>query len=283
MRSFEEWNNGTVTLNCTYYSKHMDETIELVTYSDFNPQDQNRIKEAQKAYFQQLVQKETNRLIDVFIVNYNRSEFQVELLNKEIKLLFDILYAKIPRATYLELKHWDTFIKLEDLLEFRKFHKQIKVNGKEYDYSRQNSPLSPFFSILNNLEVRFESYYQYYKFLEKVIIDADSFYNPFYWNENCFKLFKFLNNYVNAKTKKSKYGLIFHFLKAYSGFAQSNGIYYFKFTHAEYIEFITENYFKEFSVPTAPKMNKPDNYEEVFPKLLELQKLFLERQKQGNL
>ena len=242
----------------------------------------NAIKDAQKEYFLQLVHDETNRLIDAFIVDYNRSEFKVELLNKEVQQLFDILFAKIPRAVYLKLEHWDTFIKRDELLQFRKFHSLIKVNGKEHDYSNQNSPFSPFFSNSNNYEVRFESFYRYFKFLEKVVVDADSFCNPFHWNENCFRLFKFLDKNVTSKSKKSKYGLIYHFLKAYSGFAKMKGIYRFDFSHAEYIKFITENYYQGFSKPTAPKMNKPDNFDEVLPKLIELENLFLESQKTVN-
>ncbi|MEN9998089.1 MAG: hypothetical protein RI922_1079 [Bacteroidota bacterium] len=282
MRTFNEWNEGIVTLNCTYYSKNINEQIEIVTLTDFDSQDQLRIKEAQKEYFHQIVHDETNRLIDAFIVDYNRSEFKVELLNKEVKQLFDILFAKIPRAIYLELKHWDTLIKSDELLQFRKFHRLIKIRGKEYDYSKQNSPFSPFFTIMNNHEVRYESFYRYYKFLEKVVVDADTFYNPFHWNENCFRLFKFLDNHVTSKTKKSKYGLIYHFLKAYSGYTKIKGIYFFDFSHSEYIEYITENYYKGFSKPTAPKMNKPDNFDEVLPKLIELEKLFLESQKTTN-
>jgi hypothetical protein len=282
MYIFDDWNQGIVTLNCTYYSKHKDETIKLVSYSDFSLEDQNRIKDAQKEYFLQLVHDETNRLIDAFIVDYNRSEFKVELLNKEVQQLFDILFAKIPRAVYLKLEHWDTFIKRDELLQFRKFHSLIKVNGKEHDCSSQNSPFSPFFSNSNNYEVRFESFYRYFKFLEKVVVDSDSFYNPYHWNENCFKLFKFLNDYVKAKTKKSKYGLIYHFLKVYSGYKESKGMYFFNFAHLEYIDFITENYDKDFSYPTAPKMNKPDNFNEVLPTLIELQNLFLESHKRAN-
>jgi hypothetical protein len=283
MYTFKDWNEGKVTLDCTYYFKeNKDEKIVTVNYSDFNEEDQILIKDAQKEYFHQLVHDETNRLIDAFIVDYNRSEFKVELLNKEVQQLFDILFAKIPRAVYLKLGHWDTFIKSDELLQFRKFHRLIKVKGKEHDYSKQNSPFSPFFSISNNHEVRYESFYRYFKFLEKVVVDADSFYNPFHWNENCFRLFKFLDNNVTSKTKKSKYGLIYHFLKAYSGYAKMKGIYLFEFSHAEYIEFITENCYKGFSQPTAPKMNKPDNFDEVLPKLIELENLFLESQKTAN-
>ena len=283
MYTFNDWNEGKVTLDCTYYFKeNKDDNIVIVKYSDFNEYDQILIKDAQKEYFHQIVHEETNRLIDTFIVDYNRSEFQVDLLNKEVKLLYDVLFTEIPSAIYIELKHWDTFIKSDELLQFRKLHSQIKIKGKEYDYSRQNSPFSPFFSVLNNTDVRYESYFQYYKFLEKVVLDADNFYNPFHWNKKCFELFMFLDKHVTAKTMKSKYVIIYHFLKVYSGYITTNGIYNFNYTHAEYVKFITENYYQEFSIPRAPKMNKPENFNEVLPNLIELQNLFLKSQKQAN-
>ena len=133
MYNFDDWNNGSVTLRCTYYCKeNKDDSIVLVDYSDFNEEDQIRIRAAQKEYFHQLVHDETNRLIDAFIVHYNRSQFQVELLNKEVKQLYDILFVKIPSAFYIELEHWNIVLKSDDLFHFRELHRKVKVNGNEF-------------------------------------------------------------------------------------------------------------------------------------------------------
>jgi hypothetical protein len=283
MYTFQDWNEGKVTLDCTYYFKeHRDDNIVIVKYSDFNEENQILIKEAQKEYFNQLVHDETNRLIDAFISRYNHSEFQIDLLNNEVKQLFDILYSEIPCDKFIELKHWGTIFEYEELAEIRRLFTRHKVDGYKLDYSHQNSPLSKNFDISLSHEFRMESLYNYYKFLEGIIEDAPNVFNSYHWNKNCFKLFKFLNVHVTAKTKKSKYALIYHFLKAYSGYAKIKGFYLFDFSHAEYIEFITENYYRGFSKPIAPKMNKPDYFDEVLPKLNELENLFRESQKTAN-
>lgn len=272
MNSFNEWNEGIVTLNCTYYSKNINEKIELVTLSGFNSQDQLRIKDAQKEYFNQSVQDEANRLIDSFILRYNRSEFKIDLLNQEVQQLFDIIFTDLPSAHIIELNQWGILLNFEILEQFRYLFKRYKINGYELDYSHQNSPLSKYYNTSLSPEVLFEAIYTYYRFLEGIVKDASCVFNPTKWNRKGFELFKFLDENYSLKSGKPKYTILFHFL---AGMTQKKGENIeFNFKKNGYIKFISENHFEEYDKPNPPKMNKTKYYDKNIVDMAELYKNF---------
>ncbi len=273
MNTFNDWHKGKVTLDCTNYCKeNKDDNIIIVAYSDFNEDDQQRIKNTQKEYFHQIVHDETNRLIDTFITRYNRSEFKIDLLNNEVKQLYNILFLEVPSVLYISLEHWDISISNERLERFKELYKRHKINGYEVDYSSQNSLFSPYNCKSQSPEVQFETYYEYYNFLNGVIIDAECVYNPSDWNEKCFKFFKLLEEEYQLKNGKPKYILFFHFLHEMTQ-KESSGIE-FNFKQKNYIRFITDNYFDTFDKPNPPKMNKSSYYERNSKPLREMFKAY---------
>ena len=142
--TFEDWNNGSVTL---IYAKSVfkeSNKPNFVTWDNFNTVDVIKIKETQKTIFNEVVTKKLEELKSNFSKNYSNSKVKEEFLKKEKQECLNILSLPIPKQKTIITSFWTVLFEYDDLVAIQDYANETILRGIDRGYDFIHSPKSKY-------------------------------------------------------------------------------------------------------------------------------------------
>lgn len=138
--TYDNWWNGEVTLNYSLRVCNKGDEPIIVEWVNFDETNAKKIKEKQKEIFEKKVADCVIEIKSNFLKQFEGSLMKGELWRDEIQQCWDIMFATIPNANEITLKHWEFSFPLADIMEIQRYIKRKIKKGIQDGYDYIHSP-----------------------------------------------------------------------------------------------------------------------------------------------
>ena len=145
MYCFEDWYSGKVNLDTEpLYNVGKDKSPIVVSLYSFSEDDKKKIVETKTSKFKSKVNFQFELFWDSFLRDFEKSKLKIELINKSIIQINNILNPKQKVISDKRYGFWNISFEKQNLIKIKEFANFYLINGTNDDYLFEHSENSKF-------------------------------------------------------------------------------------------------------------------------------------------